>query len=106
MTDAEANLLLNIVQRIWRVNSKTDEDDMGVWVAERTKPVVVFLASCIPQCEFNLFSVNLYICNIVLKDGRDVNLVENGIVRVGGRGKTLIPTSGKVPFEKTINRQV
>jgi hypothetical protein len=79
---------------------------MGVWVAERAKAVVVFLASGIPQCEFNVFSVNLYICNVVLKDGWDVNLVENGIVRLGERGKTLIQTSGKVPFEKTINRQV
>jgi hypothetical protein len=53
-----------------------------------------------------VFSVNLYICDIVLKDGRNVNLVEDGVVRLGEWGKTPIQTSGKVPFEKTINRQV
>ena len=79
---------------------------MRVWVTERAKAVVILLAGRIPQCEFNVFSVNLYICNIILKDGGDVNLVENGIFRLGERGKTLTRTSGKVPFEKTINRQV
>ena len=103
---AETNFLLNVVQRIWRVNGETDEDDMRVWVAERTKAVVVFLASRVPQSEFNVFSVNLYICNVVLKNGGDINLVENGIVRLGERKEMLKLTSGKVPFEKTINRQV
>ena len=56
---------------------------MGVWVTERAKAIVVFLAGRIPQCEFNVFSVDLYICNVVLKDGRDVNLVENSIFRLG-----------------------
>jgi len=79
---------------------------MRVWVTERAKPIVVFLTGRIPQCEFNVFSVNLYICNVILKDGGDVNLIEEGIFRLGKRGKTSILTSGKVPFEKTINRQV
>ena len=47
---AETNLLLNVVQRIWRVNGKTNEDYVGVRVAEWAKAVVVFLASGIPQC--------------------------------------------------------
>ena len=79
---------------------------MGVWVTERAKAVVVFLASRIPQRELNVFSVNLYICNVVLKDGGDINLVENGNFRRGKQGKLFALTSGKVPFEKTINRQV
>jgi len=60
---------------------------MGVWVAERAKAIVVFLAGRIPQCEFNVFSVNLYIRNVVLKDGGDINLVESCIMEVGERGK-------------------
>jgi len=80
---------------------------VGVWVAEWAKAVVVFLTSGIPQCQLNVFSVNLYIRNVVLEDGRDVNLIEGGIVRLGEWGEeTSIQTSGKVPFEKTINRQV
>ena len=62
---------------------------MGVWVTKWTEAVVVFLASGIPQCEFNVFSIDLYICNVVLKDGWDVNLVEDGIVRFGERGKNV-----------------
>ena len=79
---------------------------MGIRVTERAKTIVVFLAGRIPQREFNVFSVNLYVRNIVLKDGGDVNLVESWIMGVGERGRTLILTSGNVPFEKTINRQV
>jgi len=29
-----------------------------------------------------VFSVNLYICDVVLEDGGDVDLVENGVVRL------------------------
>ena len=37
-----------------------------------------------------MFSVDLYICNVVLEDGRDVNLVGGGIIRLGGRrGKNM-----------------
>ena len=64
---------------------------MRVWVTERTETIVVFLAGRIPQREFNVFSVDLYVRNVVLKDGRDINLVENGIVRLGeqeGKGGT------------------
>jgi len=31
-----------------------------------------------------VFSVDLYICDVVLKDGRDVDLVEDEVVRLGG----------------------
>lgn len=103
---AATNLLLNVVQRIRRVNGETDENDMGVWVAEWAKPVVVFLAGGIPQGKFDVFPVDLYICNVVLKHGRYVDLVNHGIVKFEERAKMRIQTSGKVPFEKTINRQV
>jgi hypothetical protein len=78
---AETDLLLNVVQRIWRVNSEADKDDMRVRVAEGTKAVVVFLASGIPQRKFDVFPVDLYICNVVLKHGGDVNLVSGEIVK-------------------------
>ena len=47
---------------------------MRVWIAEWTKAVVVFLAGGIPQGELNVFSINLYICNVVLEHGRDIFL--------------------------------
>lgn len=62
---------------------------MRVWVAKWTKTVVVFLAGGIPQGEFDVFPVDLYICNVILEHGRDVDLVNDGIVRSrdGGRGE-------------------
>lgn len=92
---AETNLLLNVVQRIWRINGKTNEDDVGVWVAEWAEAVVVFLTGGIPQRELDVFSINLNVCNVVLKDGRDINLVENGIVRPGSGGKRRYKPLGK-----------
>ena len=41
-------LLLHVVKRVWRVDGETDEDDMRVWVRQRSKPIVVFLTSGIP----------------------------------------------------------
>lgn len=68
---------------------------MGVWVTERAKPIVVFLTGRIPQCEFNVFSVNLYICNVILKDRGDINLIENGIFRLGNGEKRRYQPLGK-----------
>lgn len=53
---------------------------MRVRVAERTKTVVVFLAGGVPQGKFNVFSVDLDICYVVLEHGRDIDLVNGGIV--------------------------
>jgi hypothetical protein len=41
-------LLLNVVERIRRVDSETDEDDVRIGVGERSESVVVFLAGGIP----------------------------------------------------------
>ena len=57
---------------------------MRVRVAEWTKAVVVFLAGDgIPQCEVDVFSINLHLCNEALKDGWDINLVEDEINKPG-----------------------
>ena len=93
---------------------------MGVGVAEGSEPVVVFLAGRIPQGELNVLSVNLHIGNVVLEHGRDVDLItgkqaprkrtrqRHVCTRGGGPGDVLNGrlTSGKVPLEKTISRQV
>ena len=47
---------------------------MGVGVAEGAKPVVVFLAGSIPQRELDVLSIDLYVCDVVLKDGGDIDL--------------------------------
>ncbi len=72
------NLFLDVVQRVGGVDGEADEDDMGVGVGERTKTVVVLLASGIPKGELNMLSVDLDIGNVVFENGRDVDLQKKG----------------------------
>ena len=41
-------LLLNVIKRVWGVNGKADEDDVGVWVTQGPKTIVIFLSGSIP----------------------------------------------------------
>ena len=74
-------LLLDVVKRIGRVDGEADEDNVRVGVGERAETVVIFLASGIPKGELDVLAVNLYIGDVVLEDGRDVDL--HGSVLVG-----------------------
>ena len=73
---------------------------MGVWVTKRAEAVVVFLACGIPQRELNVFSIDPYICDVVLEDGWDVNLVEHGIVRLGKLGQIVDTNLRESSFRK------
>lgn len=42
------NLVFHILQRIWRVHSKPNQDDMSFRVRQWPQPLVVFLTSSIP----------------------------------------------------------
>ena len=42
-------LLLDVVEGVRRVDSEADEDDVGVWVGQRSQTIVIFLASRIPK---------------------------------------------------------
>jgi hypothetical protein len=77
--DLRNPLLLNIVERVRGVNGKTDQDNMGVGVGKRPETVVVFLASRIPQSQFNVLSVDFNIGDIVLENGRDIDLGEGSL---------------------------
>lgn len=70
-----AYLLLDVVKRVRRVDSEADQDDVRVGVGQRAQPVVILLASSIPQGQFDVLAINLNIRDIVLEDGRDVDLV-------------------------------
>jgi hypothetical protein len=48
---------------------------VGVGVGKRSKTVVVFLASRIPQGQLYMLAINLDIGDVVLKDGRDIDLI-------------------------------
>jgi hypothetical protein len=47
---------------------------MGIRVAERSETVIVLLARSIPQCQFDVFTVDFNVGDIILEDSRDVNL--------------------------------
>lgn len=72
-TDA-TYLLLHVVQRVRRVDSKADKNDVGVGVGKRTKTVIVFLSGSIPKSKLHVLSINLDICDVVLEDRGNVYL--------------------------------
>ena len=49
---------------------------MRVGVRERSETVVILLASRIPKRQLDVLSVHLDIGNVVLEDGRDIDLSE------------------------------
>ena len=99
------NLLLHVVEGIGGVNREADEDDVGVGVGEGTETIVVFLAGGIPQGKLNVLSVDLYIGNIVLKDGGDVDL-KGGEGRVSARDThAIIATSAGGCWESLESRK-
>lgn len=68
-------LLLDVVERIRRVDRKADQDDMRIGVGERSEAVVIFLSRRIPKSQFHVFAIDLDIGHIVLENGRDVDLL-------------------------------
>ena len=108
--DNNTNLLLNVVQRVRRVDGEANKDDMGVRVRKRAQTVVVFLASSIPEGQLDVLAIDLDVGDVVLEHGGNIHLEvctcpfsttsANTTVREMGR------TSGNVPLEKTIKRQV
>lgn len=71
----KTNLLLDVVKRVWRVDRETDQDDMRVGVGQRTETVIIFLTRRIPKSELNVLAIHLYIGDVVLEDGGDVDLL-------------------------------
>ena len=67
-------LLLDVVKRVGRVDGEADQDNVRVGVGERAETVVIFLASSIPEGELHVFTINLDVGDVVLKDGGDIDL--------------------------------
>ena len=67
-------LLLDVVERVGRVDGEADEDNMRVGVGQRAQTVVIFLACGIPEGELNVLAVDLYIGHVVLEDSGHVDL--------------------------------
>ena len=67
-------LLLNIVKGIWGVDREADQDDVGVWVGQWTKTIVILLTGGIPQGQLDVLAINLDVGDVVLEDGWNVDL--------------------------------
>jgi hypothetical protein len=67
-------LLLNVVERIWRIDSETDENDVGVGVGKWSEAIVILLSCCIPKGQFNVLSIDFDIRDVVFEDGWDIDL--------------------------------
>jgi hypothetical protein len=68
-------LLLHVVERVGRVDSEANQDNMRIGVRERAETVVIFLASGIPEGELNVFAIDFDVGNVVLEDSGDVDLL-------------------------------
>jgi hypothetical protein len=55
----KTDLLLDVVERVGRVDREADEDDVRVRVRQRPQAVVVLLASGIPEGKLDLLAINL-----------------------------------------------
>jgi len=72
-------LLLHVVQGIGRVNGEANQDNMGVGIREGAETVIILLTGRIPQGELDVLSVNVDIGDVVLENGRDVDLRESSL---------------------------
>lgn len=45
---------LALTQAVGAVYRKAHEDDVSVWVGERSQPVIVLLACSVPECQLHL----------------------------------------------------
>ena len=79
---------------------------MGVGVREGAKAIVIFLTGGIPQGEFDVLSVHLYIGHVVLKNSGDIDLqdIDYQYEKRKNQRKKFF-TSGNVPFENTLSRE-
>lgn len=71
-----SHLVHDIFQRIWTINCKADEEEVGLWVGKRAQSIILFLSCCIPQGK--LYSLACCIvcrlCDIVFEDSWDIFL--------------------------------
>ena len=64
--------MLNVLERVWRVDAEANKNDVGFRVGQRPQTFVVFLPGRIPQRKLYGAAIDLAICDIVFKDGRYV----------------------------------
>lgn len=79
MVDLGDPLLLDIVERVGRVDREADQDDVRVRVRQGSQAVIVFLPRGIPQRELDPLSVHLDVRDTVGDGGGGGDPSEGGI---------------------------
>ena len=65
--DSHSHLREHVVEW-WRAhNGEAHQKDVGLWVWEGPKTIVIFLASCIPQTKADGLAVYHNICRVVIE---------------------------------------
>jgi len=72
-------LLLDVLEGVGRVDREANQDDVRVRVREGTETIVILLAGSIPKGQLDVLAINLDVGDVVLEDGRDVNLRESAL---------------------------
>ena len=64
----------DVVERVWVGHVVANKNDISIWVGQRAKTVVIFLASCIPKAKLDVFArVDIDdVGDVIFKDSRDV----------------------------------
>ena len=69
-----AHLVLDVSQANWKVDGKHDENDVALWVAQRSQSIVLFLPCRVPERNLDNLAVELSVCYVVLEHGGYVRL--------------------------------
>lgn len=95
VTQVTTNLGLHIVQRVRWVDSKAYQQHMCLGICQRSQPLVIFLACCIPQCQLHGTPVYSAVGDVVLKYRR--HLVES---------ETCCCMKGEMPAHRFEGRRI
>lgn len=80
MLDLGDPLLLDVVERVGRVDGEADEDDVRVRVGEGSESVVVLLSGGIPERQLDALAIDDYVCDL-----QPAARISNGLVGACGR---------------------
>jgi len=92
VADLGVPLGLDVLERRGRDDRKANQEHVGLRIAQRTKTVIVFLASGIPETKINGLAINHDVGRIVIKDSGDV-LAGEGIGGVRDKEACLTDSS-------------
>jgi hypothetical protein len=65
---------LDVCEADGKVDGKDDEDDVALWVAQRSQSIVLFLPCRVPERDLDNFAVKLSVCYVVFENGGYVRL--------------------------------